>query len=104
MVDLKKLRESSTQLPKDFSSIALWVNAGEALELLDLLEAAQADAARNKIDAECFRWWVHEAAANPVLVAKAIAHCVTEDEYREVICGAMAAKDAVISAAMSSKD
>lgn len=57
------------------------------------------DAERNKVDAECFRWWVHEAAVNPSLVAKAIAHCITEDEYRAVICGAMNAKDAVIDAA-----
>lgn len=68
-------------------------------QLLAEVDALREDAERNKVDAECFRWWVHEAAANPALVAKAIAHCITEDEYRSVICGAMAAKDAVIDAA-----
>lgn len=58
------------------------------------------DSAKNKVDAECFRWWVHEAAANPSLVAKAISHCITEDEYRDVICGAMEAKNAAIDTAM----
>lgn len=63
------------------------------------IDALREDAERNKVDAACFRWWVHEAAANPSLVAKAICHCITEDEYRAVICGAMNAKDAVIDAA-----
>lgn len=67
--------------------------------LLAELEAAREDARKNKVDAECFRWWVHEAAANPSLVAKAISHCITEDDYRQVICGAMEAKNAVINAA-----
>ena len=55
--------------------------------------------ARDQIDAECFRWWVHEAAENPVGVAKAIAHCITEDEYRLVIVGAKMAKDAALKRA-----
>ena len=92
MIDLVKLRAKA--IAGDFSS-------GDALDLIDLLEAVQRDAAQNKIDAECFRWWVHEAAANPILVAKAIAHCITEDEYREVICGAMEKRDAAIKAAMT---
>lgn len=117
MIDLKKLRElaSATNQEED------WVNANDltdlawsadrnfiaecsptvVIKLIDQLEAAQRDAAQNKIDAECFRWWVHEAAANPILVAKAIAHCITEDEYREVICGAMEKRDAAIKAAMT---
>lgn len=67
--------------------------------LLAELDAAREDARKNKVDAECFRWWVHEAEANPSLVAKAISHCITEDDYRQVICGAMEAKNAVIDAA-----
>lgn len=63
--------------------------------LRELVERQQKDA----VDADCFRWWVHEAAANPSLVAKAIAHCITEDEYRTVIVGAQMAKDAAIKAA-----
>ena len=63
--------------------------------LRELVEQQQKDST----DAECFRWWVHEAAANPALVAKAIAHCITEDEYRAVIVGAKVAKDAAIKAA-----
>lgn len=77
-------------------------NDKAALMLRQLLaenEALREDAAKNRIDADCFRWWVHEAAVNPSLVAKAISHCTTEEEYREVICGAMSAKDAVINAA-----
>lgn len=80
-----------------------WVKGADAADMLRQLlaenDALRDDAERNKVDAECFRWWVHEAAANPSLVAKAICHCITEDEYREVICGAMNAKDAVIDAA-----
>ena len=67
--------------------------------LLAELDAAREDARKNQTDAECFRWWVHEAEANPGLVAKAISHCITEDDYRQVICGAMEAKNAVIDAA-----
>lgn len=69
-------------------------------QLLAENDALREDAERNKVDAACFRWWVHEAAANPSLVAKAsIANCITEDEYRAVICGAMNAKDQAIDAA-----
>ena len=68
-------------------------------DLLTELDAAREDSRKNKVDAECFRWWVHEAAVNPGLVAKAIAHCISEDDYRKVICGAMEAKNAVIDAA-----
>lgn len=78
------------------------VSANDVLLLIDQLEAAKKQAESNRVDAECFRWWVHEAAANPVLVAKAIAHCITEDEYREVICGAMRKRDDAIKAAMQS--
>lgn len=63
--------------------------------LRELLESQQKD----QVDAECFRWWVHEAEANPVLVAKSISHCVTEDEYRLVICGAMQDAKAAIKMA-----
>lgn len=57
-------------------------------------------AMQDQIDAECFRWWDHEAAENPVGVAKSIAHCITEDDYRLVIVGAKMAKDAAIKQAM----
>lgn len=102
MIDLKKLR-SQMEDGVSGKGIANAASCSEVLELLDMLEAAQKKSAQDRIDAECFRWWVHEAAANPVLVAKAIAHCITEDEYREVICGAMKKRDEAISAAMESK-
>lgn len=71
--------------------------------LLSELEAAREDAKNNKVDADCFRWWVHEAEVNPGLVAKAIAHCISEDDYRAVICGAMEAKNDAINAARKGK-
>lgn len=97
MIYLKKLKE----LGLHQSGRKLWIQAEDVVFLIDQLKAAQREAAQNKIDADCFRWWVHEAAANPILVAKAIAHCITEDEYREVICGAMEKRDAAIKAAMT---
>lgn len=118
MIDLKKLREKAEAA----NTAEMWytksdlvscsydydkafieqVSPSTVVELLDMLEAAQAQASSNKLDAECFRWWVHEAANAPVGLAKAIAHCITEDEYREVICGAMEAKNKAIDAAMRS--
>lgn len=68
-------------------------------EIESKLRALLEQQKKDSTDAECFRWWVHEAAANPALVAKAIAHCITEDEYRAVIVGAKVAKDAAIKAA-----
>lgn len=91
-------------LQKDIKPKELGMHRADVLrERIAQLEAQvqglRDDAERNKVDAECFRWWVHEAAANPCLVATAIAKCVTEDEYRKVICGAMSAKDEAIYAA-----
>lgn len=105
MVDIKKWRElieKSEANPSDDWKKTVISNE-ELTELLDTLKAAQEDAARDKMDAECFRWWVHEAANAPVGLAKAIMHCLTEDEYREVICGAMAAKNKAIDAARKSR-
>lgn len=48
------------------------------------------------IDAECFRFWVSEAARNPVAMAKLIMHCTTEDEYRAAIIPCVEARKAAI--------
>lgn len=45
--------------------------------------ASALDAERE--DAECFRFWVSEAARAPGAMAKLITHCTTEQEYREAI-------------------
>lgn len=102
--------EYSKELIKQYANICASLNAaGHPMhglssamlnQLLERIAELEKDAAKNKVDAECFRWWVHEAAVNPSLVAKAISHCITEDEYRDVICGAMEAKNAAIDAAM----
>ena len=55
----------------------------------------QADA----LDAECFRFWVSEAARSPAAMAKLIMHCTTEDEYRAAITQCIDARKAAIEAA-----
>lgn len=51
------------------------------------------------IDARCFRFWVREAAADPVTIAKAIAHCISEQDYRDVLIPMMLAADNAIGKA-----
>lgn len=36
-------------------------------------------------DAECFRFWVSEAARSPSATAQLIMHCTTEQDYRDAI-------------------
>ena len=55
----------------------------------------QADA----LDAECFRFWVSEAARSPAAMAKLIMHCTTEGEYRAAITQCIDARKAAIAAA-----
>ena len=55
-------------------------------------------------DAECFRIWVREAECSPISVAKAIAHCVTEDDYRKVLLGIRDAGKAAIDSAKALPD
>jgi len=58
-------------------------------------ELLQADA----IDAQCFRFWVSEAARSPSAMARLIAHCTTEQDYRDAIMPIVRCRQAVISAA-----
>ena len=51
------------------------------------------------VDAKCFRFWVREAACAPGALAQAIAHCTTEQEYRDVLIPLMLAGDEAIEKA-----
>ena len=62
-----------------------------------LYEAPQPQA--DALDAECFRFWVSEAARSPAAMAKLIMHCTTEDEYRAAITQCIDARKAAIAAA-----
>ena len=77
---------------------------GNGLRLIELLEDAhQAPVEREdaaiEIDARCFRFWVREAACAPGALAKAIAHCTTEQDYRDVLIPMMQAADDAIEKA-----
>lgn len=50
-------------------------------------------------DARCFRFWVREAACAPGALAKAIANCITEQDYRDVLIPMMQAADDAIEQA-----
>lgn len=54
-------------------------------------------------DAECFRIWVSEVERSTISLAKAIAHCVTEDDYRKVLLGIRDAGSAAIQAMKEGK-
>jgi hypothetical protein len=53
-----------------------------------------------RIDAECFRFWVREAAQAPGAMASLIMKCTTEQEYRDAIIPVMMKSKAAISRAM----
>lgn len=53
-----------------------------------------------RIDAECFRFWVREAAQAPCEMASLIMKCTTEQEYRDAIIPVMMKSKAAISRAM----
>lgn len=53
-----------------------------------------------RIDAECFRFWVREAAQAPGAMATLIMRCTTEQEYRDAIIPVMMKSKAAISRAM----
>jgi hypothetical protein len=38
-------------------------------------------------DAKLFRVWIEEASHRPGRLAQAICHCVTPDQYREILRG-----------------
>ena len=52
-----------------------------------------------RIDAECFRLWVREAAQAPGAMATLIMSCTTEQEYRDAIIPVMMKSKAAISRA-----
>lgn len=52
-----------------------------------------------RIDAECFRFWVREAAQAPGAMATLIMSCTTEQEYRDAIIPVMMKSKAAISRA-----
>lgn len=51
-----------------------------------------------RIDAECFRFWVREAAQAPGAMATLIMRCTTEQEYRDAIMPVMMKSKAAIRA------
>lgn len=66
----------------------------------DLIAEAQK---QRDIDAECFRFWVSEAARSPAAMANLIMNCTTEDEYRAAIIQCIEAREAAIAAAKENK-
>lgn len=67
------------------------------IELLEIEVAAQLADFRS--DAECFRFWVREAAQSPWDMARLIMRCVTEQDYRDAILPVALGADAAISKA-----
>lgn len=57
----------------------------------------------DRTDAECFRFWVSEAARSPASIAKLIMYCTTEQEYRDAILPIVMARKAVIAKATRSE-
>lgn len=51
----------------------------------DTINVDRAEYEAMKADADCFKFWVSEAARNPINMAKLIANCTTEQEYRDAI-------------------
>lgn len=79
-----------------------WRDCAETDEgAIALYEAPQPQA--DARDAECFRFWVSEAARSPAAMAKLIMHCTTEDEYRAAITQCIDARKAAIAAAKENK-
>lgn len=62
--------------------------------------ATEAENEALRIDAECFRFWVREAAQAPGAMAALIMSCTTEQEYRDAIIPVMMKSKAAISRAM----
>ena len=54
---------------------------------------------RDRTDAECFRFWVSEAARSPAAMAALITHCITEQEYRDAILQIIVGRKAAIAKA-----
>lgn len=55
-----------------------------------------------RVDAECFRFWVREAAQAPGGMASLIAKCVTEQDYRDAIMPCVHRANAAITRARRS--
>ena len=71
----------------------------------DFAKAVIAEAQKQQdIDAECFRFWVSEAARSPAAMAKLIMHCTTEDEYRAAIIPCIEARESAIAKATGRAD
>ena len=76
-----------------------WKEARKFLERLKKEQWQEAQPQADALDAECFRFWVSEAARSPAAMAKLIMHCTTEDEYRAAITQCIDARKAAIAAA-----
>lgn len=49
-----------------------------------------------KEDAMLFRFWIQEASVRPIRLSKAIAHCVTPDDYRRALHDLLAVRGAAL--------
>ena len=77
----------------DRSAAHVLARAAVRLQQLERERESQND------DAECFRFWVREAACAPSAMAGLIANCTTEHEYRAAILPVMrAARDVLTKA------
>lgn len=70
-----------------------------AEEAIARLERAKTEYEAMKVDAACFRFWVREAACAPGDMARLIANCLTEQDYRDAIMPVALAAEAAIDAA-----
>lgn len=80
--------------------LAELLEASGILEAADELRRLEAENEALRIDAECFRFWVREAAQAPGAMAALIMRCTTEQEYRDAIIPVMMKSKAAISRAM----
>lgn len=80
-----------------------WKEASKFLERLKKEQEMEGQPQADALDAECFRFWVSEAARSPAAMAKLIMHCTTEDEYRAAITQCIDARKAAIAAAKENK-
>lgn len=94
--DYKESRDSVVHLKTGWSQPAQWYR--------DFAKAVIAEAQKQQdIDAECFRFWVSEAARSPAAMANLIMNCTTEDEYRAAIIPCIEARKSAIAAAKEMK-
>lgn len=94
--------DPETHAKAEHDGLLLWADSLQAVA--NRITQLEAENAALRTDAECFRFWVREAAQSPCDMAKLIMRCVTEQDYRDAITPiALASCDAIQKASEKSK-